>query len=197
LPSLKKQFKHLTLQMARYYTNHFEKLKTIFGFFDERTKEFILPKNHMAFEFQMGISMNVAYDLITELLGNANPLFGGVGGYVEKQRERLKDGEVSIAALKAETLKRVSDGRLAYRPTLLGGCTKAGQCDEYMLGDYTACLGCEGAIIKPDAVAAAIVDADAELSGYPEDSGEYQVIKGERDRLIRFHSRLILPKDKR
>ncbi|WP_346364014.1 hypothetical protein [Pseudomonas aeruginosa] len=63
---------------------------------------------------------------------------------------------------------------------------KKGRCDSFMLGDYTECLSCEGAIIKPPGYAA-IEDAKNELSNYAEDSGEYQIVKGdiERSRLSR------------
>lgn len=191
LPSLKKQFKHLTILMTRYYANHFENLKTIFGFYDTKKGKFILPKNHVAFEFQMGMPMSVAYDLVVELLGNDSPLFGGVGGYADKQRQRLNTGEVSIADVRAETAKQASNGLIWYRPTLLGGCTKAGQCDEYLLGDFTACLSCEGAIIKPDRVADAIIETESELSGYDVGTGEYEVTNTELKRLIKFNQRLI------
>ncbi|HFK2366489.1 TPA: integrase, partial [Pseudomonas aeruginosa] len=78
-----------------------------------------------------------------------------------------------------------------YRPTLLGGCTKVGRCDSFMLGDYTECLSCEGAIIKPAKLNAAIEEATNELGNYAECSGEYQVVKGEIDRLTAFKARLI------
>jgi hypothetical protein len=191
LPSLRKQFKHLTLQMSRYYANNFEKLKTIFGFYDTEQDKFILPKNHLAFEFQMGLPMSVAYDLVTELLGADNPLFGGVGGYADKQKTRLDKGEVNIADVRAETVKQVESGHIWYRPTLLGGCTKAGQCDEYLLGDFTACLSCEGAIIKPDQVSIAIIDTEAELEGYQAGTGEYEVTKAEHARLVKYSERLL------
>ncbi|MDD1017348.1 integrase [Pseudomonas rubra] len=191
LPSLKKQFKHLTSLMTRYYANHFENLKTIFGFYDSEKGKFILPKNHIAFEFQMGMPMSVAYDLVVELLGTDSPLFGGVGGYADKQRQRLDNGEVSIADVRSETAKQIKNGHLWYRPTLLGGCTKSGQCDEYMLGDFTACLSCEGAIIKPEKVSDAIEEAEIELSGYEPGTGEYEVTRSELKRLQKFNQRLI------
>lgn len=191
LPSLRKQFKHVTSLMSRYYTNHFENLKTIFGFYDPEKGTFVLPKNHIAFEFQMGMPMSVAYDLMVELLGTDSPLFGGVGGYADKQRQRLHGGEVSIADVRAETEKQAKNGHLWYRQTLLGGCTKAGHCDEYMLGDYTACLSCEGAIIKPEKVSDAIEEAEMELSDYEVGTGEYEVTRNELKRLQKFNQRLI------
>ncbi|WP_350599423.1 integrase [Pseudomonas sp. 65/3-MNA-CIBAN-0223] len=191
LPTLRKQFKHMSIQMARYYANNFENLRTIFGYYDETKKSFILPGNHFAFEYQMAIPMSVANQLIADLLFNGEPLFGGTGSYMEKQKERVTAGEVRIEDVRADTERRVKSGAISYKPTLLGGCTKVGRCDSFLLGDYTDCLSCEGAIIKPFKVSAAITEAMIELQSYPEGSGEYQIIKGDIDRLTAFNSRLI------
>lgn len=119
------------------------------------------------------------------------PLFGGTGSYIEKQKERVKVGELRIEKIRADTERRVKSGAISYRPTLLGGCTKSGRCDSFMLGDYTECLSCEGAIIKPTKLSAAIEDAKKELSNYAEDSGEYQIVTGDIERLMAFKTRLI------
>ena len=71
------QFKHMTIQMARYYANGFDNLRTIFGYYDEKKKDFVLPSSHFAFEFQMAMPMSVANQLIADLLFNDEPLFGG------------------------------------------------------------------------------------------------------------------------
>ncbi|CAI8922600.1 hypothetical protein EMIT0P258_50012 [Pseudomonas sp. IT-P258] len=53
LPSLKKQYKHMTLQMARYYANNFENLKTIFGYYDpeKRSSIYLGTTWHMSFRW--------------------------------------------------------------------------------------------------------------------------------------------------
>lgn len=82
-------------------------------------------------------------------------------------------------------------GAISYRPTLLGGCTKVGRCDSFLLGDYTECLSCEGAIIKPEKLNTAIEEATKEMSCYAEGSGEYQIVKADIERLSAFKARLI------
>lgn len=191
LPSLRVQFKHMTIEMARYYSNHYDNLRTIFGYYDDKKKDFVLPRNHFAFEYQMAIPMSVANQLIADLLFNAEPLFGGTGSYMEKQKERVKSGEIQIEDVRAETELRVKNGEISYRPTLLGGCSKVGRCDSFLLGDYTECLSCVGAIIKPDKLNAAIKDATDELCSYAEGSGEYQIVKDDIERLTSFKARLI------
>ncbi|WP_134587090.1 integrase [Pseudomonas aeruginosa] len=191
LPTLRAQFKHMTIQMARYYANGFDNLRTIFGYYDEKKIDFVLPYNHFAFEFQMAMPMSVANQLIADLLFKEEPLFGGTGSYMQRQKERVEAGEIKIEDIRADTELRVKNGAISYRPTLLGGCTKVGRCDSFMLGDYTECLSCEGAIIKPSRLSAAIEDAKNELSNYAEDSGEYQIVKGDIERLMVFKTRLI------
>lgn|GEM_PF-469368 len=191
LPSLRAQYKHMTIQMSRYYANGFDNLSTIFGYYDDKKKDFVLPRNHFAFEFQTAMPISVANQLIADLMFNEEPLFGGTGSYMEKQKERVKAGLIQIEDVRADTEQRVRNGAISYRPTLLGGCTKVGRCDSFLLGDYTECLSCEGAIIKPAKLNAAIEDATSELSNYAEDSGEYKIVKGDIERLIVFKTRLI------
>lgn len=191
LPSLRAQYKHMTIQMSRYYTNGFDNLRTIFGCYDDKSKNFELPRNHFAFEFQMAMPMSVVNQLIADLLFSEEPLFGGTGSYMERQKERVKFGEIHIKDARADTEQRVKNGVISYRATLLGGCTKVGRCNSFLLGDYTECLSCEGAIIKPEKLSAAIEDAVEELSFYVEGSGEYQIVKGDIERLSAFKARLI------
>lgn len=191
LPSLRTQFKHMTIEMSRYYANGHDRLRTVFGYYDDKKKDFVLPNDHFAFEYQMAMPMSVANQLIADLLFNEEPLFGGTGSYMEKQKERVKSGEIQIVDLRADTVRRVKNGEISYRPTLLGGCSKVGRCDSYMLGAFTECLSCEDAIIKPEKLKAAIQDATNELCSYAEDSGEYQIVKGDIDRLTAFKARLV------
>lgn len=191
LPTVRAQFKQMTIQMARYYANGFGNLRTIFGYYDENKKDFVLPNNHFAFDFQIAMPMSVANQLIADLMFKEEPLFGGTGSYMERQKQRVKAGDINIEDIRTDTELRVKNGAISYRPTLLGGCTKVGRCDSFMLGDYTECLSCEGAVIKPSMLNAAIEDAKSELSNYAEDSGEYQIVTGDIERLMSFKTRLI------
>lgn len=193
LPSLKRQFKHLTSQMSRYYANGFQNLSTIFGYYDAKVDDFVLPPSHIAFEFQMALPIAIANDLLRYVFEDDSLLMGGSGTYIIKQREKLQaqDG-ILIEEVRADTEKRVREGLLAYKPTLLGGCTKIDPCDDYMLGNYVACTVCEGAIIRPDRLDKAIAAAEQELSGYSVGTGEYQVLKVELDSLVKFRAQRII-----
>lgn len=184
--SLKSQFKHLTRAMTRYYGNNFEKAESIFGFYNERTGEFELPPEHIIKEFRTGIPFNVADHVISDLLRSEEPLYGKTGSYTERQSERLRSGEVIIEDVRTDTVKRVQKGELAYRETLLGGCTKVGECDNFMLGNFIGCLPCNDAAIKSSKIDREIEHTKAELARYKEDSGEYQLTKANLDELLKY-----------
>lgn len=183
MPTIKRQFKHTSLAMARYYSRNFEQIKTIFGFYDEAKDEFILPDGHMAYEFQMAMPTSMADQIISDVLGEDNQLFGKTGGYIERQKEKLDKGAINIVEIRENTIKRVDKGELSYRSTLLGGCTKIGSCDTAMLGEFTECLTCEGSIIKMDLVDKQIAGVESELSYYEVDSCEYGIVNQDLQKL--------------
>lgn len=185
LASLKAQFKHLTQAMSRYYAKNFEKAESIFGFYNEKTGQYELPPEHIIKEFRTGIPFSVADQVLADILGD-EPLYGKTGSYMERQSEKLRKGEVVIDEVRSETAKRVERGEIAYRNTLLGGCTKVGDCDSFMLGDFISCLTCDGAVIKESNVVREIEIAKEELELYEERSGEYQLTKANLDELVKY-----------
>ena len=191
LPTIKRQFKHLSLDMSRYYSNNFENLKTIFGFYDDNKQEYVLPDGHMAFEYQMGMPINMAEQIIADVLGEDSQLFGKTGGYIERQKKKLDEGAISILEIRKDTEKRIAKGDLSYRSTLLGGCTKIGACDTAMLGEFTECLTCEGSIIKLDLVEKQIEATKAELAMYDEGSCEFEVVCQDLNKLKQYQAKVI------
>jgi len=191
LPTLRRQFKHLTTQMSRYYGNNFERLKTIFGYYDPEADDFILPKNHVLFEYQAGVPMSIAYDLLDHAFGSDSPIFGGAGTYISNQRKKLDQGDIHIVDVRKETEKLAAEGKISYKSTILGACTYSGNCEFYLLGDAGPCTNCDESIIEKDKLEAAIADDEADLALYEPGSGEYQVVKTELDRLKKFHQKFI------
>ncbi|WP_336333748.1 integrase [Pseudomonas putida] len=185
MPTLSKQFKHLALQMTRYYANGFEKIKSIFGFYNPKKDQFEIPHDHLLYDFQLSIPIHAAYELISEVLGEM-PIYGGGGAQIEKQRNRIANDEITILEFRSETLKSVQAGELIWRPTLLGGCMKRGECDTYMLGQITSCLTCPGAAISPSKLDSAIDMTTQEISSFPPTSGEYQILSKELKELEEF-----------
>lgn len=191
LPTLRRQFKHLTTQMSRYYGNNFERLKTIFGYYDPEADDFILPKNHVLFEYQAGVPMSIAYDLLDHAFGSDSPIFGGTGTYISNQRKKLDQGDIHIVDVRKETEKLAAEGKISYKSTILGACTYSGNCEFYLLGDAGPCTNCDESIIEKHKLEAAIADDEADLALYEPGTGEYQVVKTELERLKKFHQKFI------
>ncbi|MFA0718751.1 hypothetical protein AB4622_22435 [Vibrio splendidus] len=187
LPSLKRQFKHILIEITKYYGKNFGNMKTIFGYYDEKIDKFILPKGHIALEVQTGIPMAVAEDILREVFGSDTVLFGKAGAYIERQKSEQTEDEISIIKHREDTLKRAENGEISYSPTLLGGCTKVGGCDCAMLGEFTDCLTSECAIIKPDSVLLQIEHLEKYIQQYDESTGEYQVLISELETLKKYH----------
>lgn len=188
MPTLSTQFKHFALQMSRYYANGFDKIKTIFGYYNPKKDQFEIPHDHFLYEFQLSIPMHAAYELISEVLGEM-PLHGGGGAQIEKQRNRIANNEVTILEFRSETLKHVQAGELTWRPTLLGGCMKRGECDTYMLGQITGCLTCPGAAISPSKLDKAIEMTAHEISSFSSTSGEHQILSAELKELKDYRAK--------
>ena len=186
LPTLAKQFKHLSQEMSRYYSRNFENVTTIFGHYDFKAKKYVLPLNHIALEVQVGMSLETAEAILNDLMDEGVKLHGKTGGYLERQRSRLNNGEVLVEELKNETVKKVSNGEFSYRKTLLGGCTNEDVCECAILGEFADCLTSSCAVIKSDNVDELIASTTRELSSYHPESVEYLATKEELDELVRY-----------
>jgi hypothetical protein len=53
LPTLTRQFKHLTSEITKYYSRNHENIECIFGHFDEKSESWKLPESHVLFDCQI------------------------------------------------------------------------------------------------------------------------------------------------
>ncbi|ELB2861407.1 hypothetical protein QNE90_001010 [Vibrio alginolyticus] len=184
--TLRKQYKHLTREMTKYYAKNFERIKSIFGYYDPETKEYKLPEGHVAFEFQVAAPISQVDLLMADTIDSKDVLFGKTGGYIEKSKEKIKNGDVDIRLVRNDTLKKVENGEISYRRTLLGGCTKVGGCDCAILGEFSDCFYSECAVIKESNVREQIASLKKEMEKYDSDSGEYLMLKQELDASLSY-----------
>lgn len=184
--TLRKQYKHLTRDMTKYYAKSFERIKSIFGYYDPETQEYKLPEGHVAFEFQVAAPISQVDLLMADTIDSEDVLFGKTGGYIEKSKEKIKSGEVDIRLVRNDTLKKVENGEISYRRTLLGGCTKVGGCDCAILGEFSDCFYSDCAVIKEGNVREQIKSLEKEMEKYDRDSGEYLMLKQELDASLRY-----------
>ena len=118
-------------------------------------------------------------------------MFGKRGSYIERQRQDIKDDEVKILEFRAETERKLLQGEISFKKTLIGGCMKEGRCEDYMLGDLTACLDCSDAITQLSKIEKTIKQMENELSSYEPESGEYQFTNLELEQLKVFQDKEI------
>ncbi|MEH6565081.1 MAG: hypothetical protein V7756_07150 [Halopseudomonas sp.] len=188
-PSLMRQFKHLAQEMTKYYSRNNKNIKTIFGHYDFEQKAYVLPISHISYELQIGMSLDAAEAILTDLLDGGSTLHGKEGGYLEHARKRLEDGEVLVEEFKEETAKKLRNGEISYRKTFLGGCTNIDTCECSILGEFAQCLDSKCAVIKSSSIDGLIVSTQAELERYDPASAEYYATKDELESLVKFKAK--------
>lgn len=136
LPSLKKMLQHTLLQMSLYYTKGFATAKYLFEDINPETakyfKEHTIPAEASLF--------------LKDVIMEEATLHGAAGSFYERNVKNSYLG--NIATNFSETLKKVKQGLLSYKETILGGCLKVGECHERAHHNYVACLNCTNACIK-------------------------------------------------
>lgn len=132
LPSLRQQLQHLTEEMSRYYSRGSVYAKDVFGDDDP-------DPEHFGLEWQAAQCESAGMSYVLNVLLTDEPLFGGHATFVS---QRLQNPEGSVSAqTRSETMTMFKRGELHYKETIIGGCTKSGDCDMPVL-DWlnTACI---------------------------------------------------------
>lgn len=136
LPSLKRMLQHTLLQMSLYYTKGFATAKYLF--------EDINPEAARYFKEQ-AIPAEASLFLKDVIMEEAT-LHGAAGTFYERNIKNSFLG--NIVTNFSETLKKMKQGLISYKETILGGCLKVGECHERAHHNYVACLNCTNACIK-------------------------------------------------
>jgi len=188
LPTLSTNFKHNCSKITKYYTRGADDLSYFFGVFDPKENKYILPKQHVIRDFDFFFPISIA-DLLLNDIFSESRLFGKGGDYIMRIKSDLDSKQKSVNVIddyKTNTLKKVKNGEINYRKTILGGCLNLAECKCRVLGEFTSCLSSECAIIKKDNVYKQISDITTALLSYEPNTGEYQVLKAELDALNKF-----------
>lgn len=191
LTSLKRQFKHLTREMTQFYQKGFENIAMTFGYFDEEKKNFVLPTDHMAFEFQTAIPLAMCDLLLKDVFLSEERIYGASSDPINNQIEMLNSGEIAIADCRSTTEKMADRGEISYRKTPLGGCLKVESCDYYIFGEITECLSCSKSVIKVSNLESVIKETEDDLSKYEEGSGEWKIIRDDLSKFTEFQKKFL------
>lgn len=164
LPSLRRQLQHLTEEMSRYYANGSAFARNFIG--DD--------KEHFGLEWQRTEPESAAISYILNVLLTEDTLFGGHATWVE---HRLKQSGGTVLIDRAVTLKRFKKGEMAYRETILGGCTNTGPCDKVALQWlHVDCVrdNCKNLVCSIPKLERVIAAQTKMLTGLEHDSVEYR-----------------------
>jgi len=119
-------------------------------------------------------------------------LRGGHGNWVE---HTLKNNEKTvIIETREETIKRFKKGEIAYKETLLGGCTKLGACDQAALNWLdTNCLtkGCKNMVCNISKLDKVILAQENLVNSLDKDTLEYRSEKADLDALTSAKNKLM------
>ncbi|MFS0828049.1 integrase [Pseudomonas phoenicis] len=136
LPSLKRMLQHTLLQMSLYYTKGFATAKFLF--------EDVNPEIARYFKEQAIPAESSLF--LKDVIMEEATIHGAAGTFYERNVKESFLG--NIATNFAETLKKVKQGLLSYKETILGGCFKVGECKERAHHNFVSCIDCSSACIK-------------------------------------------------
>ena len=131
LAVLKKQLQHLTVDMTTYYGNSSGSAENLF-------------ENSLIEEFKEENSRYQFVQYEDKVIDSKDILFGGEGARLSLLRQKNKVPEYLVD--KKKTLQYFKEGRLSYKKTPLGGCSKIGACDKLGFSYITACIDCKDSI---------------------------------------------------
>ena len=116
LPSLRRQLQHITNEMSSYYAKGSAFAKDLID----------SDKSHFANEWQQTQAESTSLGYIFNVLMSNTTLYGGHIHWIENT---LKDEEGVVTVNRKKTLQRFKNGEIAYKETIIGGCTKVGSCN--------------------------------------------------------------------
>lgn len=135
LGALSVQYKHLTEAMTLYYRENSVFAPNILA--SDSQKEFI-----QELEYQRLVHSYTQFE--DGVINSSSRLSGGAGTYWQLLKA---DGQIlKIFPNRAEAVKRLKKGEIAYKQSLFGACTNPDSCEKISFTTITSCLSCAYAI---------------------------------------------------
>lgn len=179
LPSLRRQLQHITEEMSRYYARGSVFAKNFIG----------KSKQHFGNEWQDTQPVSAFLGYLKHVLLSDDVLFGAHGNWIE---HRLRDSEGIILVDREVTMRRFKNGEMAYRETLLGGCTTIDVCDKLPINWLNVhCVdGCErfvGHLSKLEQVIVVqsnlVASLDVSTPEYRSEKADLEILISARDKV--------------
>lgn len=163
LPSLKRQFNHITESMVLYYSKGCTNAKNL------------LATNPMHFckEYQEAESESAALSYMVNVVDYQDKLWGGHGAWVESQRRNNPD----VLFDRKQTMAKFRRGELRFTTTPLGGCASVDPCNYRAMGSILECINCKNSVIKEKSLNLVVSEYGRFLSKIEPGTAQYNLIK--------------------
>lgn len=181
IPALKAQLKHITYCMTLYYANN--AMKTL-NLFDKDLIESFVEEQHI----------DQFINFKNDVMNSISKLYGGEGVRLQTAKNR----QVLPLFLNDEktALNDIRNGKMSYRRTPLGGCSRKGSCDEIAELTITPCITCKDAIFSDRTISAlrvALKNFKNQLQNLAPDSLTAIHLKAEINQIQNFiHNRITI-----
>jgi len=178
--SLRRQLKHLSVEMSLYYARGSSRAKSIFSPDAEHIIHDFSPEKLKKLD-------SIVY--IRDILHSKENIYDGFGRLNRRSESNL-NSIISLAE-KNNILKDFASGLKAYRSTPVGGCTSISGCSKSAHLSLTTCAqGCPDAAIKPSQLKHAIDTGTRLISALEINSVEYRTEKAQLEDLNRIYVEL-------
>lgn len=147
IPTLKRQLKHLRYDTTLYYGNNYLNSKDMISESARITNSF---DQTLINEFKEQTLAQQFAEFTKEVVENPNSLFGAEGTRIQNQKNQV-DIPKYLSDRNA-TEKYIYEGRIAFRKTVHGYCSRANGCNKFGFSHVTACVSCSFAIFNEDSI---------------------------------------------
>lgn len=147
IPTLKHQLKHITYDMTLYYSKNYMHARNVLR--DDNLTDHYYDKSLIE-EYKNQTLYDQLSNFTKDVIQKNRPLFGGEGTRLQVLKEQNK--APLYLTDKKQTEKYVFEGKLAYRKTVLGGCSRASGCNKLGFSYLTACIPCSYSIFNEDSI---------------------------------------------
>lgn len=164
LPSLRRQLQHVTLSMTRFYSKGSQFSDKFLAFHDD----------HFGYLWRDTSAESQAIGYFLQVILADFPLLGGHGAWVNGVKRK---GDCFSRESRESTLRLFRKGQIAYKETVIGGCTKVGRCEQTVVDwlNYE-CLSrnCKNLVIDPGKLNSVIKAQEKLVEQLPAESVEYR-----------------------
>jgi integrase len=146
LGGLKKQLKHIFIEMSIYYTKGVSRSKDLLSLSPSRD-HIINLIDEEKYEYD-------ALQYTKDIILSDEDLFGAFGKFAEKNicQHKIQDKKNFVLQNRDKTIKMFKNGEIAFKNTPLGGCVAIEECDKRLAKSFIECFSCAGGVIKKSKV---------------------------------------------